>query len=79
MHWPRAAAGGLPSERPSGKGHGVRKPQQASQEALDKHAADVALAAKFDELLAAIGHFSVDHEFADDVCLVGMEYTGKPA
>ena len=23
--------------------------------------------------------FSVDHEFADDVCLVGMEYTGKPA
>lgn len=33
----------------------------------------------FDELLAAIGHFSVDHEFADNVCLVGMEYTGKPA
>jgi phosphoserine phosphatase RsbU/P len=33
----------------------------------------------FDELLAAIGHFSVDHEFADDVCLVGMEYAGKPA
>ncbi|HKW31151.1 MAG TPA: SpoIIE family protein phosphatase [Verrucomicrobiae bacterium] len=33
----------------------------------------------FDELLAAIGQFSVDHEFADDVCLVGMEYTGKPA
>ena len=33
----------------------------------------------FDELLAAIGSFSVDHEFADDVCLVGMEYTGKPA
>ncbi len=33
----------------------------------------------FDELLAAIGSFSVDHEFADDVCLVGMEYKGKPA
>lgn len=32
----------------------------------------------FDELLTAIGNFSVDHEFADDVCLVGMEYTGKP-
>ncbi len=31
----------------------MRKRQQASQEALDKHAADVALAAKFDELLAA--------------------------
>jgi len=30
----------------------VRKRQQASQGALDKHAADVALAAKFDELLA---------------------------
>jgi hypothetical protein len=34
------------------EGHGVRKRQQASQGALDKHAADVALAAKFDELLA---------------------------
>ena len=33
----------------------------------------------FDELLTAIGNFSVDHEFADDVCLVGMEYAGKPA
>ncbi|MGA9779368.1 MAG: SpoIIE family protein phosphatase [Limisphaerales bacterium] len=33
----------------------------------------------FDELLAAIGEFSVDHEFADDVCLVGMEFKGKPA
>jgi phosphoserine phosphatase RsbU/P len=33
----------------------------------------------FDELLAAIGSFSVDHEFADDVCLVGMEYNGKSA
>jgi phosphoserine phosphatase RsbU/P len=33
----------------------------------------------FDELLAAIGQFSVDHEFADDVCLVGMEFTGKPS
>ncbi len=33
----------------------------------------------FDELLAAIGKFSVDNKFADDVCLVGLEYTGKPA
>jgi len=33
----------------------------------------------FDALLEAIRAFSVDHEFADDVCLVGMEYTGKPA
>jgi sigma-B regulation protein RsbU (phosphoserine phosphatase) len=32
----------------------------------------------FDALLEAIRAFSVDHEFADDVCLVGMEYTGKP-
>ncbi|MGB7769464.1 MAG: SpoIIE family protein phosphatase [Verrucomicrobiia bacterium] len=33
----------------------------------------------FDELLAAIGNFSVDHEFADDVCLVGLEFVRKPA
>jgi len=33
----------------------------------------------FDALLEAIRSFSVDHEFADDVCLIGMEYTGKPA
>jgi len=33
----------------------------------------------FDALLQSIRAFSVDHEFADDVCLVGMEYTGKPA
>ena len=31
----------------------------------------------FDELLAAIGKFSVDNEFADDVCLVGLEYTAQ--
>jgi hypothetical protein len=41
------------AERPSGRGHGVRKRQQVSQEALVNHAADVALAAKFDEWLAA--------------------------
>ena len=29
--------------------------------------------------LAAIGELPVDHEFADDVCLAGMEYAGKPA
>ena len=33
----------------------------------------------FDELLAAIRAFSVDHEFEDDVCLVGMEFAGRPA
>ena len=33
----------------------------------------------FDALLEAIRAFSVDHQFADDVCLVGIEYTGKPA
>jgi sigma-B regulation protein RsbU (phosphoserine phosphatase) len=33
----------------------------------------------FDELLGAISQFSVDHKFGDDVCLVGMEYQGKPA
>jgi sigma-B regulation protein RsbU (phosphoserine phosphatase) len=32
----------------------------------------------FDELLGAISRFSVDHKFADDICLVGIEYTGKP-
>jgi PAS domain S-box-containing protein len=29
----------------------------------------------FDELLEAIRVFAVDHEFGDDVCLVGMEFT----
>jgi sigma-B regulation protein RsbU (phosphoserine phosphatase) len=33
----------------------------------------------FDALLEGIRGFSVDHEFGDDVCLVGMEYPGgKP-
>ncbi len=32
----------------------------------------------FDELLETIRAFSTDHEFEDDVCLVGMEYIGKP-
>ncbi len=32
----------------------------------------------FDELLEAIRAFSVDHEFEDDVCLVGMEFAGQP-
>lgn len=36
--------------RPSGKGHGVKKRQHPSSEALNKHADDVALAGKFDEL-----------------------------
>jgi sigma-B regulation protein RsbU (phosphoserine phosphatase) len=33
----------------------------------------------FDELLAAIRAFSVNHEFEDDVCLVGMDFTGQPS
>jgi sigma-B regulation protein RsbU (phosphoserine phosphatase) len=33
----------------------------------------------FDELLDAVRTFSISHEFEDDVCLVGVEYTGKPA
>jgi phosphoserine phosphatase RsbU/P len=33
----------------------------------------------FDELLDSIRAFSVDHEFEDDVCLVGMESIGAPA
>ena len=33
----------------------------------------------FDKLLETIRAFSVDHKFDDDVCLVGMEFTGKPA
>ena len=30
----------------------------------------------FDELLGTIRAFSINHEFEDDVCLVGMEYVG---
>ncbi len=32
-----------------------------------------------DELLEAIRAFSVSHEFDDDVCIIGMEFAGKPA
>jgi sigma-B regulation protein RsbU (phosphoserine phosphatase) len=32
----------------------------------------------FDDLLEAIRTFSIDHAFEDDVCLVGMDFTGKP-
>ena len=32
----------------------------------------------FDELIEAIRTFAVSGEFDDDVCLVGMEFTGKP-
>jgi sigma-B regulation protein RsbU (phosphoserine phosphatase) len=31
----------------------------------------------FDELLGAIRAFSVNHEFDDDVCIVGLEFTGR--
>ena len=50
----------------SGKGHGVRKRQQVSQEALENHAADVALAAKFDELLAAALQAELDFRRAEE-------------
>ena len=33
----------------------------------------------FDKLLENIRIFAVNHEFDDDVCLVGMEFSGKPA
>ncbi len=33
----------------------------------------------FDELLAEIRHFAADNSFADDVCLVGIEYAGAGA
>jgi sigma-B regulation protein RsbU (phosphoserine phosphatase) len=45
-----------------------------AQNLLQKPAAQM-----FDELLEAIRAFSVDHEFDDDVCLVGMEFNSKPA
>jgi len=32
----------------------------------------------FDEILAEVRRFSADKGFADDVCLVGIEYAGKP-
>lgn len=32
----------------------------------------------FDELLENIRAFAVSHEFDDDVCLVGMEFKGRP-
>jgi phosphoserine phosphatase RsbU/P len=32
----------------------------------------------FDNLLETIRAFSIDREFEDDVCLVGMEYVGVP-
>ena len=33
----------------------------------------------FDELTEAIRRFAVNGAFDDDVCLVGMEFMGKPA
>ena len=44
-----------------------------AQNLLPKPAAQM-----FDELVEAIRAFSVDHKFSDDVCLVGMEFTGRP-
>ena len=33
----------------------------------------------FDDLLETVRTFSIDREFEDDVCLVGMEFTGDPS
>jgi serine phosphatase RsbU (regulator of sigma subunit) len=33
----------------------------------------------FDELLQEIRGFAAEHQFADDVCLVGMELASKPS
>ena len=44
------------------------------QNLLSKSNADM-----FDELLGAIRAFAVSHEFEDDVCIIAMEYAGKPA
>ncbi|MGH7976127.1 MAG: SpoIIE family protein phosphatase [Limisphaerales bacterium] len=43
-----------------------------------KSRAQKPVAPLFDELLDSIRAFSIDHEFEDDVCLVGMEFAGKP-
>ena len=44
-----------------------------------KSRAQKPVAPLFDELLDSIRAFSVDHEFEDDVCLVGMEFTSRLA
>jgi sigma-B regulation protein RsbU (phosphoserine phosphatase) len=44
------------------------------QNLLQKPAAQM-----FDQLIEVIRTFAVSGEFDDDVCLVGMEFTGKPA
>ena len=44
------------------------------QNVLNKPASEL-----FDGLLETIRTFSTDHEFEDDVCLVGMEFTGNSA
>jgi len=33
----------------------------------------------FDDLIARMQHFSADGKFSDDVCIVGLEATGKQA
>ena len=33
----------------------------------------------FDDLLETVRTFSISHEFEDDVCLVGVEFTGNPS
>jgi len=32
----------------------------------------------FDELLEEIRAYSADGEFDDDICMVGLDYTGSP-
>ena len=45
--------------------------QVAAQKHLKKSAAQL-----FDVLLKEVQDFAVDHAFEDDVCMVGLEYTG---
>jgi sigma-B regulation protein RsbU (phosphoserine phosphatase) len=40
--------------------------------------AQLSAAQLFDELLEQIRRFSAENSFADDVCLVGIEYAGRP-
>ena len=46
---------------------------------MSKVAAQKPVAPLFDELLDSIRAFSIDHEFEDDVCLVGMEFASRLA
>jgi serine phosphatase RsbU (regulator of sigma subunit) len=50
----------------------VQFSQEMLQAAVRKHA-NLNCSDLFDALLTEIQQFAVDHEFGDDVCMVGME------